>query len=120
MVKDIIVVYRKNETILILISLKRYFSHLEKTILNLSLRHCNSRPLPLPRTVGLVCVCVGCGGQSRRYNHPKIYNDPATVSSKCVGVGWWGWGSGYKCISLLQRVNKSEKVNATLFCVSIS
>ena len=35
-VKDIIVIYRKNETILILISLKRYFSHPE-SILNLSL-----------------------------------------------------------------------------------
>ena len=33
-VKDIIVNYRKNETILILISLKRYFSHPEKSILN--------------------------------------------------------------------------------------
>ena len=62
MVKDIIVIYRKSETILILISLKRYFSHLETSILNLSLRHCNSWPLPLPRTVGLVCVCVCVGG----------------------------------------------------------
>ena len=30
-VKDIIVIFRKNETILILISLKRYFSHPEKS-----------------------------------------------------------------------------------------
>ena len=30
-VKDIIVVYRKNETILVVISLKRYFLHLEKS-----------------------------------------------------------------------------------------
>ena len=38
MVKDIIVIAtEKNENILILISLKRYFSHPEKTILNLSL-----------------------------------------------------------------------------------
>ena len=59
-VKDIIVIYRKNEAILIVISLKRYFSHLElKSSLTLR-RHCNSRPLPLPRTVGLVCVCVVC------------------------------------------------------------
>ena len=36
MVNDIIVIYRKNEIILILISLKRYFSHPEKSILNLS------------------------------------------------------------------------------------
>ena len=28
----------------------------------------------------------------------------ATVSRKCVGDGGWGWGSGFKCISLLQRV----------------
>ena len=34
-VKDIIAIYKKNETILILISLKRYFSHHEKPILNL-------------------------------------------------------------------------------------
>ena len=34
---DIIMIYRKNETIFILISLKRYFSHPEKSILNLSL-----------------------------------------------------------------------------------
>ena len=34
---DINVIYRNNETILILISLKRYFSHPEKSILNLSL-----------------------------------------------------------------------------------
>ena len=90
-VKDIIVIYRKNEAILILISLKRYFSHLElKYSLTLG-RHCNSRPLPLPRTVGLVCVCVVCvcggGGQSRRYSHPKIYNDPATVSRVSVLAG---------------------------------
>ena len=37
LVKDIIVIYRKNKTILILINLKRYFSHPEKSILNLSL-----------------------------------------------------------------------------------
>ena len=35
--KDIIVIYRKKEIILTLISLKRYFSHPEKSILNLSL-----------------------------------------------------------------------------------
>ena len=35
--KDIIVIYRNNETILVLISLKRYFPHPEKSILNLSL-----------------------------------------------------------------------------------
>ena len=33
-VKDIIVIHRKNGTILILISLKRYFSHPEKSVLN--------------------------------------------------------------------------------------
>ena len=32
-VKDIIVIFRKNETILILISLKRYFSHPENQYL---------------------------------------------------------------------------------------
>ena len=36
-VKDIIVIFRKKETILILISLKRYFLHPEQAILNLSL-----------------------------------------------------------------------------------
>ena len=36
-VKDTILIYRKNETILILISLKRYFLHPEKSILSLSL-----------------------------------------------------------------------------------
>ena len=36
-VKDITEIYGKNETILILISLKRYFLHLEKSIRNLSL-----------------------------------------------------------------------------------
>ena len=35
-VKDFIVIYRQNETILILISLKCYFTHPEKSILNLS------------------------------------------------------------------------------------
>ena len=34
-----------------------------------------------------VCVCVWGGGQSRRYNHPKIYNDPATVSRVSVLAG---------------------------------
>ena len=34
-VKHIIAIYRKNETILILISLKHYFLHPEKSILNL-------------------------------------------------------------------------------------
>ena len=47
--KDITVIFRKIKTILILISLKRYFSHPEKSILNfmpsLTLRrHCNSGP----------------------------------------------------------------------------
>ena len=36
-VKNINVIFRKNETILILISLKSYFSHPEKSMLNLSL-----------------------------------------------------------------------------------
>ena len=36
-VKEIIVISGKNETILILISLKRYFLHPEKSIINLSL-----------------------------------------------------------------------------------
>ena len=36
-VTDIIVIYRNNETISILISLKRFFSHPGKSILNLSL-----------------------------------------------------------------------------------
>ena len=35
-IKDIIVIYSKNESILILISSKRYFSHPKKSILNLS------------------------------------------------------------------------------------
>ena len=44
MVKDIIVIFRKNETILTLISLKRYFSHSKlKSCLTLR-RHCNSGP----------------------------------------------------------------------------
>ena len=33
-------------------------------------------------------VCGGeGGGQSRRYNHPKFYNDPATVSRVSVLAG---------------------------------
>ena len=36
-VKDIIVIFRRNELILILIISKHYFSHPEKLILNLSL-----------------------------------------------------------------------------------
>ena len=36
MVKDAIVIYRKHETILFYISVKRYFSHPEKSMLNLS------------------------------------------------------------------------------------
>ena len=47
MVKDNIVIYRKNEIILILISLKRDFSHHEKSKLKSSLtlrRYCNSGP----------------------------------------------------------------------------
>ena len=36
-VKDIIVIFRKIKTILILISFKRYFLHPEKSILNLRL-----------------------------------------------------------------------------------
>ena len=36
-VKDIIVIFRIIKTILIFISLKRYFSHPEKSILNLRL-----------------------------------------------------------------------------------
>ena len=46
--KDIIVIFRKSKSILIFISFKRYFSHTEKSILNLSIhsltlrRHCNS------------------------------------------------------------------------------
>ena len=35
-VKDVIVIFRKIKTIFILISFKRYFSHPEKSILNLS------------------------------------------------------------------------------------
>ena len=35
--KDVIVIFRKIKTILILISFKRYFSHPEKSILYLSL-----------------------------------------------------------------------------------
>ena len=37
MVKDIIMIFRKIKTILIVISFKRYFSHPKKSILNLSL-----------------------------------------------------------------------------------
>ena len=36
-VEVIIVIFRKNKTILFLISFKRYFSHPEKSILNLSI-----------------------------------------------------------------------------------
>ena len=47
--KDIIVIFRKIKTILILISFKRYFSHPEKSIVNLKSsltlrRHCKSGP----------------------------------------------------------------------------
>ena len=46
-VKDIIMIFRKIKTILILISFKRYFSHPEKSLLNFKSsftqwRHCNS------------------------------------------------------------------------------
>ena len=63
----------------------------------------------LPHTVVCVCVVVvvgggGGGGGSRRYNHSNITMAPlsATVSRVSTGVG--GWGSGYKCISVSQRV----------------
>ena len=54
-VKDIIVIFRKIKTILILISFKRYFSHPEKSILtfksSLTLRrHCNSGPKNIKKT----------------------------------------------------------------------
>ena len=52
-VKDIIVIFRKMKTILILINFKRYFSHPEKSILKISLpynvtlkRHGNSGSRP--------------------------------------------------------------------------
>ena len=50
-VKDIIVIFRKNITILILICFKRYFSHSEKSIPNLSvpkLKGSNVIPGPGP------------------------------------------------------------------------
>ena len=47
MIKYAIVIYRIHETILILISLKCYFSYHKKSILNLS---------------RLLCVCEGGGG----------------------------------------------------------
>ena len=54
-----------------------------------------------------VCVCVsvwGGGGGSRRYNHSNIYHDPAIVSRVSTARGVGGWGRGYKCILLSQRV----------------
>ena len=46
----------------------------------------------LPRTVGLVCVCVwGGGGGLRRHNHSNIYHDPAigySISGRLVLAGW--------------------------------
>ena len=74
--------------------------------------------MPLPRTVGLVCVCVGGGGGNQdviTIQASTMTPLSATVSRKCVGVGRRGWGSGYKCLSLLKRIQrKSEKMNATL------
>ena len=58
-----------------------------------------------------VCVCVCVCVWSRRYDHSNIYHDPRKRVSTARGVG--GWGSGYKCILLSQRVlvSVNEKVN---------
>ena len=53
-VKDITVIFRKNETILILISLKRYFSHPEKSILKYSLTLRGSIVIPGIGRIGLM------------------------------------------------------------------
>ena len=64
---------------------------------------------PLPRTVVCVCVVVGGGGGGGGGGQNVITIQTstmtplsATVSRVSTGVG--GWGSGYKCISLSQRV----------------
>ena len=65
--------------------------------------------MQLPRTVvcvvvggGGVCVCGG-GGQDVITNQTSTMTPlSATVSRVSTGVD--GWGSGYKCISLSQRV----------------
>ena len=66
--------------------------------------------MQLPRTVvcvvvvGGVCVCGGGGGGQDVITNQTSTMTPlsATVSRVSTGVG--GWGSGYKCISLSQRV----------------
>ena len=64
---------------------------------------------PLPRTVVCVVVVVGGGGGGGGGGQDVITIQTstitplsATVSRVSTGVG--GWGSGYKCISLSQRV----------------
>ena len=62
MVKDIIMIFRKIKTIMILISLKPYFSHPEKSILKSSLtlrRHCNSGSRWLDPGLNLRCDLKG-------------------------------------------------------------
>ena len=108
MVKDIIVFYRK-KNYFDFNQLETLFSHSEKLILKSSLtlkRHFNSGLWPLPRTVGLVCVLCSGGGDQDIITIQTFTITPlsATVSRKCVGVGGKGWGSGCKCISILQRV----------------
>ena len=49
----------------------------------------------------------GGGGGRRRYNHSKTSTMTllsATVSRVSTTHGFGGWGSGYKCILLSQRV----------------
>ena len=54
-VKDIIVIFRKIKIILILISFKRYFSHPEKSILNLSL---GGLVIPGPDMIATFLFCL--------------------------------------------------------------
>ena len=49
----------------------------------------NVKTLPLPRTVGLVCVCVGGGNQGVIIIQTSTMTPLlATVSRKCWRLGW--------------------------------
>ena len=63
---------------------------------------------PLPRTV--VCVCVGGGGGGWGGGGQDVITiktstmTPLSATLSRVSTGASGWGSGYKCISLSQRI----------------
>ena len=64
---------------------------------------------PLPRTVVCVCVVVvggggGGGGCQDVITIQTSTMTPLSATLSCVSTGVGGWGSGYKCISLSQRV----------------